>query len=57
MKPPALDSFDRYDAQPGRRYLALETDSPERWLTFAVSNPQFKPAKTEESTRDTTSDS
>ena len=44
MKPPALDSFDRYDAQPGRRYLALETDSPERWLTFAVSNPQFKPA-------------
>lgn len=57
MKPPALDSFDRYDTQPGRRYLALETDSPERWLTFAVSNPQFKPAKTEESTRDTTSDS
>lgn len=49
MKPPALDSFDRYDAQPGRRYLALETDSPQRWLTFAVSNPQFKPAKPEES--------
>ena len=27
-----------------RRYQALETDSPTRWLTFAVSHPQFKPA-------------
>jgi hypothetical protein len=42
MKPPAFDSFDRYDAQPGRHYQALETDSPQRWLTFAVSHPQFK---------------
>jgi hypothetical protein len=49
MKPPVLDSFDRYDAQPGRRYQALETDSPKRWFAFAVSNPQFKPAKPEES--------
>ena len=44
-----LDSFDRYDAQSGRRYKALETDSPERWLMFAVSHPQFNPAKHEES--------
>lgn len=49
MKPPDLDSFDRYDAQPDRRYKALETDSPERWLMFAVSHPQFNPAKHEES--------
>lgn len=37
-----LDTF-----APGRRYLALETDSPERWEKFATSHPKYKPANTE----------
>ena len=47
MNSQELDAFDRYDAQPGRRYLALKTDSPERWLSFAVLHPKFKPAQEE----------
>jgi hypothetical protein len=37
-----MDAFDRYDEQPGRRYLALEIDTPSRWQNFATSHPEFK---------------
>lgn len=43
----ALISFTQYSTQPGRRYIALETDRPDRWENFATSHPEHKPTTTE----------